>query len=195
MLILSFGDPRWPLTSCAHRLRKPHRSDEPLTLAVTRWLDGSGIHPSPRETLCDPTPKRLPAGSYHRIRPADRAACLRRRNQANRSAFVRIDPDLAAQEGSIALVDLGLALISLDTRSRATSRADPVKGWLVASRYSRAPRPRLSARPTRSRKDASLRLLQPTSFTSTPPDPSIPELASHAPLRVRFVTTPAIRRR
>ena len=57
----------------------------------------------------------------------------------------------------------GLAPISLDTLSRAAIRADPVKGWLVASRYSRSRLTRLAARPTTSRKDASLRLLQPTS--------------------------------
>ena len=56
-----------------------------------------------------------------------------------------------------------LAPISLDTLSRAAIRADPVKGWLVASRYSRSRLTRLAARPTTSRKDASLRLLQPTS--------------------------------
>lgn len=57
----------------------------------------------------------------------------------------------------------GLTPISPDTLSRAAIRADPVKGWLVASRYSLRPRPRLAARPTTSRKDASHRFLQPTS--------------------------------
>ena len=56
-----------------------------------------------------------------------------------------------------------LAPISPDTLSRAASRATPVKGWLVASRYSLGRRTRLAAPSSTSRKDASHRLLQPTS--------------------------------
>jgi hypothetical protein len=76
------GDRHWPLTSCAHRLRKPHRTDEPLTPAVTRRLRRHGIHPWPRR---------------RRVRLAGPIACLRRRHRTNRSAFRRIGPSLAAR--------------------------------------------------------------------------------------------------
>jgi hypothetical protein len=138
------------------------------------------------------TNRRQSAASleYHLVRPAGPAACLRRRHQTNRSAFDRIDPGLAAQASLIGLA-FRLAPISPDTLSRAAIRADPVKGWLVASRYSLRPRSRLAARPTTSRKDASHRFLQPT-FTLRAPLRILrfPGFASRAPLRARFVTTP-----
>jgi hypothetical protein len=38
---------RWPPTSCAHRLRKPDRTCEPLTPSVARCPPEHGLHPMP----------------------------------------------------------------------------------------------------------------------------------------------------
>jgi hypothetical protein len=57
------GDWRWPLTSCAHRLRKPHRTDEPLTPAVTRRLRKARDPPVASKTPPRATSKRRPSGA------------------------------------------------------------------------------------------------------------------------------------
>jgi hypothetical protein len=78
-------DLRRPLTSCAHRLRKPDRTCELLALSVARWARGFGLRPAPRRA-----PKggfrswRLPRGTprtnaFHRARSAVVAVGLERR--------------------------------------------------------------------------------------------------------------------
>lgn len=53
--------------------------------------------PLAAETLFTSRRQSAVSLEYHLVRPADPAACLRRRHQTNRSAFDRIDPGLAAR--------------------------------------------------------------------------------------------------
>jgi len=167
------GDLRWPLTSCAHRLRKPHHADEPLTPAVTRRPRRQGILPLPRRR---PWIRRQSVAPWNSTAsgPVDPIACLRQWHRLDRSAFHRIAPGLAARVGWFAIV-VKRSRSSPSTRLLAASQADPVKGWLVASNYPSSADPPCDA-PSDCEKDASHRLLQPTYATSTPTDDSIPGL-------------------
>jgi len=145
------------MTSCAHRLGKPDRTSLPLTSSVAR-------RPRARGLLC-----RATVGALHTPcvmqegsaapGPPDPAAGLGRRNPTNQDAFHRIDPNLAARVGE------SRSLFTFAPRPAPCrlprSWAGPVKGRLVASGYPH-PAPRAFTRRAWTRKDASLRLLQPT---------------------------------
>jgi len=90
---------RWPLTSRAHRLGKPHRVDEPLTPSVTRCLREARDPLLASKMSPSSTPKHRARG-LTASGSLEGAACLRRRREANQSAFHRIAPCLAAQAGS-----------------------------------------------------------------------------------------------
>jgi hypothetical protein len=161
------GDPRRPLTSCAHRLRKPHRAFGPLTPSVARRLPKRGL----RSSLRNQTPHALSCdtarGGFRHARPDRIAVCLRRRPRSDQSAFHRLDPDLAARADMTTLAFYTRTALS-HTRSPATIHIHPVKDGVVASGYLALPWIGLATGPGESNeKDASHRLLQPTYDTST----------------------------
>jgi hypothetical protein len=95
---------RRPPTSCAHRLRKPDRTCEPLTLSVASRPRGERAPTRfSRGALCAPSEDDVPRA------PRRQTRWTRRRfratsNRTNQSAFHRIDPDLAIRADSAALV-------------------------------------------------------------------------------------------
>jgi hypothetical protein len=146
--------------------------------------------PLAEETLFTTRRRNATSLELHLVRPAGPAACLRRRHQTNRSAFHRIDPGLAARASCDRACGLN-SRRSHPTPCRVPRAAPPPSrvGWSLHAIPSAAEH--ALRRPRRPREKMPL-----TDFcnrlhaTSTPTDPSIPELASRAPLRARFVTTP-----
>jgi hypothetical protein len=160
---LRIGDPRWPLTSCAHRLGKPHRTFGPLTSPVALRLSRRGLRSSsaesssPRLATWRGAPPRQARPDCHRFKmttsfgpgrlPSDR-------------------PGLRSPGGL-----LGVCFYTYASRNPAPCRlprsgpAPSRVGWSLQtiSCCLRSP----CGGPMRASKDASHRRLQPTYDTST----------------------------
>lgn len=120
-----------------------------------------GDPPFSSEMLPEPRHQSAAPDELRRVRPAGPAACLRRRHQTNRSAFVRIDPRLTARQAwSRSSFNLRQPHPA-PSRSRRVARAPSRARRSLRTIPSRLG-PRLATRPSGSGKDASLRLLQPT---------------------------------
>jgi hypothetical protein len=181
MPVLRAGDRHWPLTSCAHRLRKPHHADEPLTPAVTRRPRRHGILPLPRRRPWIRRQKRRTL-ELHRVRTRRPHRLFKATAPAGPERLPSdCPPTLTARVGWFANA-VKRTRISPSTRLLAAIQDHPVKGWLVASNYPSSADPPCDV-PPECGKDASLRLLQPTYATSTPTDDSIPEFAGIQALR------------
>jgi len=136
------GDLRRPLTSCAHRLGKPHRTCEPLAPSVTQQLRGSD------STRCPERPARLAS------RSGPCSVRLRRRRRRFRTTASaesgRLPSDRPPPCGGSRL---GRArsytrAASPRTLSLAAIRPSPVKGAAGRLKLSPFALARLAARPS-----------------------------------------------
>jgi len=160
------GDPegtyRRPLTSRAHRLRKPDRVSELLVPSVARWASGAGSMPALRSA-----PR-----STHRARSTVAAAGLGRRRPLDQSTFRRFDSSFAARAGEVALV---VHVRCLTPHPVARRELGP-----APSRAGGSPRaiPQSPETALRRPRDPRERCVSPTSATDSrnehPSDHSIP---------------------
>jgi len=111
---------RRPLTSCAHRLRKPHRTNELLALSVARRARGRGLLPAP-------TP--APPCQIRRCRRRFRATTTGRTRTPSIGSTRALRPERARPRA------LFTCVASPRTLSLASSPFRPVKGRQVASSY------------------------------------------------------------
>jgi len=171
------GTFRRPLTSCAHRLRKPDRTYELLALSVARWTRRCGLRPAapstPKGGLRLTTAPLRGAMSRH-LPPRQVARCRRRfrttTTRRTRAPSVGSTRTLRPERAQPRLLFTRTA--SPRTLSLAASLGLPRQrptGRLELSHASRGPPCcfQHGGAALRREKDASHRLLQPTPVTST----------------------------
>jgi len=167
------GTFRWPLTSCAHRLRKPDRTNELLALSVARWPRRCGLRPAATSTpkgglqiAAAPFRGTPRPDTFHRARLTVVAVGLERR-----------PPDEPERLPSARLEPCGPSGLSRACCSRAQPRPAPcrllrawvclVKGRLVASSYPALPRTALPLPARQRRVTTRERCVSPTSATDS----------------------------
>jgi hypothetical protein len=153
---IALARPRRLLTSCAHRLGKPHRIGGPLTPSVTRRV--------PEHELSSARPdgslvNGYPCHEAHRIRPHVTSACLRPWRPGARTPSIGSISGFASEAG----------LRSPTVRLRALAQHPFTRYESTLLVKEEPPR---QATPSRldapfgalhpGREDASFRLLQPT---------------------------------
>ena len=176
-----------PPTSCAHRLRKPHRTTLASDALCRETAPKRGLHSSPR------APPRQTPLRRRRFRTA---------GPSSQDAFCRFDSNLAAEAGSVALAFTlarpRLAPFRLPRASPSPSRDREVASTCLASRAAaRLPPP---CGGERTHLDASVRerCVSPTSATDLrhehPADCMIPAHAvGRARVESRLTAIPQLR--